>query len=504
MRLGIVIGVKENRLPFHSLAACGNDAEAMAAVLRETGRFDDIIVLKDQKDTASKVLKSRIVDFIDKHKGNDVEELVFYFSGHGDFIGDEFYHILSDYENSARNQTSLANSDLDGMMRGLNPALFVKIVDACHSGTSYIKNSDAFDDYLKGTKAAFKDVYFLYSSQIDEASWTDGNLSAFTKSILTPIALQDAGAIRYRDLMSAASDHFESTGRQTPRFITQADFTQVFCNASPAMQATVHRFLPDLASPSTPTAPSALVGKSASLIDRIKVADERFCTRDEAVEAMELLRSTLSAAAPSGELAEVFDWEVTASSGEPDGSAALGEWLNKHADRSFFAYPVYRTEVFKKRVPKDALSWLSVTSFIKPHTISDSDTKLVDATRQVMTGYKNTAMLPFDKITLRLVPRFKSVLPRECYVAPIVSGADLRLFWALRSFQHADWNTTIPSKAALQWDGEDALLKDRGSIEALARRISSTFIEAAGAALASQWPDPTPKMSAATKPRRGQ
>jgi hypothetical protein len=115
-RLAVVIGVSENLPPFKSLGACANDGAAMAAVLKETGRFDDILLLCGKDETTSKMIKNRLANFIGKHKGSSVEELVFYFSGHGEFAGDEFYHILSDYDASTRNQTSLANSELDGMM----------------------------------------------------------------------------------------------------------------------------------------------------------------------------------------------------------------------------------------------------------------------------------------------------------------------------------------------------------------------------------------------------
>ena len=89
-RLGIVIGVSENVIPLASLAACANDATAIAAVLKETGRFDDVLVLIGKSETGSRAVKDSIATFIDRYKGTSVDELIFYFSGHGDFSGDEF------------------------------------------------------------------------------------------------------------------------------------------------------------------------------------------------------------------------------------------------------------------------------------------------------------------------------------------------------------------------------------------------------------------------------
>lgn len=500
-RLGVVIGVSENLPPLISLTACQNDGAAMAAVLKETGRFDDILTLIGSTDTASINVKSRLTNFIEKYKNSAVEELVFYFSGHGDFAGDEFYHILSDYQPGARNRTSLANSELDGMMRGLAPALFVKIVDACHSGTSYIKNGEGLNDYLKAAGSGFKDVYFLYSSQTNEMSWTAGRLSAFTTSILTAIGRQNSGSIRYRDIMSAVSDDFEASGNQTPQFVTQADFTQTFCEASAAMQALVNSHLPKpIAAPAPAPAPVPS-GKNTSLVARIKQTEENFCTREQAAAAVERLRESFAKAVLPDELAEIFKWQETTSEELVGDAVAVGEWLSKHADRSFFAIPTYRTETYKRRVPKDPFSFRTLT-----WRLTDEETKLVDTTRQVVSGYKKTTTMPsFEKIILRLEPKFKSVTPQECYVLPLVSTTDMRLFWAFRQFHRSDWDTVVPVSGNLQWDTAETPLKDEVSIESLARQITSDFTAVAEKALASRWAEPAAERlhdsnAVATKP----
>lgn len=347
-RIAIVISVSENKLPMMSLAAFAKDGEAFAAILKETGRFDEILTLSSPEETSSRFVKSSISGLIERFRGQSVDEVIFYFSGHGDFSGNEFHHILSDYEASSRNQTTLANSELDGLIRSLSLGLFAKVVDACYSGTSYIKSEEELFDYLRSSKIGFKDTYFLYSSQSDEPSWTDGPVSAFTKSLLEAIGRQDAGTVRYRDLISAASDHFEANGKQTPHFVTQASFTEVFCDASPQMQTLVRKFVPGRPSTLTVSTPSgssiAPPKKSLSLVERVQRAEQTYRTREQATEALERFGEILKSAQLGGELEELFKAKVTLSDEEPDGATAIGDWLEKRTDTEFFAFPRYRSE----------------------------------------------------------------------------------------------------------------------------------------------------------------
>jgi hypothetical protein len=132
-RIGIVLAVCENLSPYKSLKACAQDGEAFSAVLKETARFDEILSLTSKEETSSRAVKSSLSALVDRYKGQVIEEVVFYHSGHGKFAGNEFYHILSDYVSTSRNQTGISNSELDGPIRALNPGLFVKFVDACYS-----------------------------------------------------------------------------------------------------------------------------------------------------------------------------------------------------------------------------------------------------------------------------------------------------------------------------------------------------------------------------------
>jgi hypothetical protein len=473
-----------------SLSACASDGQAMTSLLRQTGRFDDILVLTEPDETNSAVVKQRLVKFIEAHKSDTVEEIVFYFSGHGDFSGDEFYHILSDYELRARNRTTLSNSELDEMVRGLSPNLFVKIVDACYSGMNYIKSDVDLNTFLKGTNTGFKNLYFLYSSQSDQPSWTDGDLSAFTKAILSEVTRQATGPVRYRDIMSAVSDHFATAGGQTPQFIVQADSTDLFCEASPEIQTALAKFLPKLSAPpsSVPGNPSA-PKKGLSLAERISAAQADYCTQDETIAVFESFRSALEAAKPTSELGELFDYHVIAGDEPSDNAEQVGEWLKKNSNRHFYARVQTITRVVRRQVPKRDSIW---SNRLLLGRNSRMEPEFIEVKEEDIVGYVNTAKLPFQRVTLKLSPKMKLVAPVECDVALVASATSMRVFYRLKNFVPSDWDSFVPSKAKTGWDSEETKLKDGARVTAIAEVIVSNFFEMSTSHLLALWPDIRP------------
>ncbi len=197
------------------LPACTRDGEAVAEVIKSSGRFETLVI---SGDNGAAEVKQELVEFVNANKGEKIDQFVFYFTGHGDLVGEEFYYILSDYEKTRIKQTSLENSELDNLVRSLVPQLFVKIVDACHSGVSYIKSAEQLQEYIKGTKDRFSSVYFMFSSLSGQKSYADDNLSDFTKCIVEAVKCQQGKMARYKDIMDFVSDYFELNASQNSIF----------------------------------------------------------------------------------------------------------------------------------------------------------------------------------------------------------------------------------------------------------------------------------------------
>lgn len=486
INLGVVIAVSEYTADAGSLPACRQDGAAITHVLRSSGRFEEILHI--DHDTTAPIVKQRLADFAKKYSSQEVGEFVFYFTGHGEFAGDEFYYLLTDYQSKRRKQTSLENSELDGLVRALSPELFVKIVDACHSGVAYIKSADEFQEFLKSGNKNFKKIYFMFSSQSEQFSYQNDKISYFTESIIKSIAEHGSETIRYKDVISFVSDDFDARSVQTPLFVTQADFTEILCHVTPQLKSELSAYLQESDDISEGRADSA-EGKTISLADRLRESAKSFCTKEEAIAVVSELPAAVSTYKLSKELGEIFSISVEVETGEPPAPAAVGNWLagSKH-DKSLFAKPRRDWENYRKRVPKNPYK-LALSSLFDQ---SEENYTYVDATREVVVGFTHTTDMPYGYIRLRLSPTLPNVAPEECYIVPMVSRTHLRLFWAFSHFDYVDWDRA-QRVGKLEWTTADAPLKDGEAIQALVDQIKDGLSEFVTEPLKAKWePDPPP------------
>lgn len=164
MNIAIILAVSDYQNT-SCLPGCILDGQIVKSLLDETGKYNELLFI-DQETNSIKV-KEKLSDFIANNQGEIFDEVFFYYSGHGDFRDNEFYYILSDFNRNSYRQTSLANSELDSFLKQLNPNLTIKVVDACHSGVTYIKDNDIFSKHLDESKQRFNHCYFMFSSMSD-------------------------------------------------------------------------------------------------------------------------------------------------------------------------------------------------------------------------------------------------------------------------------------------------------------------------------------------------
>jgi len=227
MNIAIILTVSEYKNE-NPLPGCVLDGKLIKRLLDITEKYKEILFIDSETDSFR--VKEILSDFIRKNKGNKIEEIFFYYTGHEDFRGDEFYFILSDFDKDRYRQTSLPNSELDNFFRQLSPNLTVKVIDACHSGVTYVKNIDALSTHLNKSTQGFKNCYFMFSSMNNQSSYQDHFISDFTKSFIDSITKYPRTEIRYKHIIDYISDGFERNALQQPLFVTQAGFTEVFCS----------------------------------------------------------------------------------------------------------------------------------------------------------------------------------------------------------------------------------------------------------------------------------
>jgi hypothetical protein len=178
-KLAIIIGVSEY-LYCNSLTACENDAGIIYGIFQSLNKFDEICLISESPKALE--AKKKLTEFINKYKGSEVSELVFYYTGHGARYDDDFFYVFSDFKEQKKETTGLRNTELDGFFRNLSPELTVKIIDACYSGSSYVKSDEDIEPLLEKSAKEnnLKKIYFLHSSSSVETSLASSLYSYFT------------------------------------------------------------------------------------------------------------------------------------------------------------------------------------------------------------------------------------------------------------------------------------------------------------------------------------
>lgn len=202
------------------LACCEADVEAMKALLEATGKYEKITAVVDaDADRMKEAVRETVSD------DSPIDEVFFYFSGHGTQIESEFYFCGTGFDSTRPNETGLSTTDLHVLLRAVNPKLVVKVVDACNSGTSLIKADEAFGRVTKGGLEGFIQIASCLDSQF---SLTGDPLSRFTQSFCTAALRKPEGAVFYTDLVSSLRDNYLADTYQTPHFVSQGSGREIF------------------------------------------------------------------------------------------------------------------------------------------------------------------------------------------------------------------------------------------------------------------------------------
>lgn len=222
----IILGVDQYKNA-QELQSCGNDANLMEGFLKATGKYK---VLRIPNNTTKHQAQEAITSFLPTD-GTEVKEVLFYFSGHGKQDESDMHYVLYATDVNKINSTSLNNTELDDIIRKCSPKLYVKIVDACQSGVTYIKDIENTADGLEGiVSKGFENCIFISSSLKTQSSYTGSPYSKFTKSVIDAVENVSASLVKFTDIQNYLSDIFNTTETsQTPYFSTQCDGTEVFC-----------------------------------------------------------------------------------------------------------------------------------------------------------------------------------------------------------------------------------------------------------------------------------
>lgn len=491
MNLAIIIGVSKYKYDTYSdLPACKNDAELFKSVLSDVKAFDDILYLNDNQEYH--LINKAITSFVNGHKDKNVNELVFYFSGHGERIDNEFYYLCSDFIQAKKGTTGISNTYLDGIIRNLSPKLYVKFVDACYSGTQYIKSESNYERDFKNSAASnhLNNIYFFFSSRGDTESTAGPELSYFSESIFTCI-LEREHELKYHELMAYVADDLERRGAPTPIFISQATLLEDFGEIKESTHNLINQYMG-----LQKNADDSVIEKSNSastLLSLIQTkSSDLCCTKEEALANLDSFNKSLLEEHWPSDITDIF--EVNAqnlSKFELPNGKLLGEWLDKNSKLGLFAKPSYTQVKYEiqeyKKLPKKPSRYQNALTSLLAGFESDDQYKLenVMVTKDVIDGVEYSNNDEYDKniISISFKPKFESIPYFNLTTVLMYSKSKLSIHFSYEVLHATHWDV-IPPPQCNNWKNILTPLKSATGIKDAANNIihetSSWIIERVG------------------------
>lgn len=439
MNVAIVLTVSNYSSVGNNLPASKTDGQVINGILEATKKFDKILTINN--DESSFETKEILSNFFLELKGSVVEEFFFYYSGHGEFSNGEFYFLLSDFDIKKKNRTSLQNAEVDDLIRTLNPQIVIKVIDACQSGTSYIKENDVLNKYFNETKNGFQKCYFLNSSLSNQASYQDDKLSFFTASFVAALRDHPSVEIRYRDIIDFILDDFQGNLEQTPFFVIQADLTEKFCSFNEDFRT----YLTDNNSLKGTKEKEEL--KKPSLKELVKLNAKDYVDEKGAIQAIEFVKVEFEKIKLEKEIEDLYELSIGF---EKDnniiiGAYTIGKWL-KDNPNDFFAKPRFTEEYDEEG------NW-----------------------HEYLSGYDLLIDSSFKAITIGVSSKFPNLKSYQCNVVFLISKKEISFFYSILQYIEEGWDSKTLDVDKIKWTYSIKKIANEISIETGIRGIVSAI-----------------------------
>ncbi|OLS17040.1 MAG: hypothetical protein HeimC3_50140 [Candidatus Heimdallarchaeota archaeon LC_3] len=444
INVAILIGISKY-INFNDLPACKSDLNHIHNLIKRTEKYQENILLINE-DSSSSEVKEQITSFVNKFFKQEIDEVLFYFSGHGQIKGTVFHYILSDFDKNELNKTSISNEELDQWLRELGAKMTFKIVDACHSGTKYIKNGDFEKQLEKAT--AFNKCYFLFSSSAEQVSLASKNISYFTKSFLKSFHNHKASNIRYNDIIDSIKDDFEGK-EQNPFFIVQASMTEVFCEIKGDLRTFINEIFDKQPKESIITKIDSekpqddeeiKQERTGEILELIKKQAETFLSEEEFINLVNKFPDKINEVTAPKLVTETFEIGIEfllRDFHEIPKLDQIGRWFAERQPFDFFAEVEYEEYEYDTKEP--VWTFLSRESLDPP-----SYYQPVTKKGKKIIGIRSTAKtISKDTFIIKVNPKFRNIDSFNLTITFIYSKNEILFFHFMSNYEDKSWTDKV-------------------------------------------------------------
>jgi len=440
MNIAVLIGISQY-FSASDLPGCDFDVDNMKRLLDATRKYEDILVIK--KETNANNVKESLRTFFSKYqKQTDIDEAFIYFSGHGTYVNDALL-CCTDFDANRPSSTSISNSELDDLLRSVNPGVAVKVIDACQSGSQYIKDPEASFEKAFRT-STLKAFICMTSSHLDQSSYASSTESFFTTKWIDAALVKPGGTVLYRDIQAEIADAFVSNQDQTPFFVTQGTGLEAFSTITQEMKSLLsHR----KKAPITEAPEQNLV---SVLEAEIQKRDSLYVSKDIVFEVLNLSRAELEISTISDPvISKFFDRTISI---DPKLAAIpkIKDVANYAEDQGWVKkYFVHvKQESYQTRVLKEPLKMLAgLNMFSKIHDDSEYST----VTRLRPTSIESTEVLPFEVVVITYSSRHRSIPGFQTVIGLVHSLTEVVILSAVTKIIPSGWDSATHDISGLKW-----------------------------------------------------
>ncbi|MDP9908240.1 hypothetical protein J2W27_000333 [Variovorax boronicumulans] len=445
MNIAILLGVS-TYVHEQALPACAHDVNNMHQLLGATGKYDEILLIKDS--TKASTVKSNLRDFFGKYQNReDVDEVFFYFSGHGMHHNDEALLCCSDFDYRKPSTTSVGSGELDDLIRSVSPAVAVKVIDACQSGSPYIKDSGlGFEKAL--SKTPLKSFICMASSRQDQNSFATAQESFFTRVWIDAALTRVDGAVLYRDIQAALADEFVDTPEQTPFFVNQGSGLEAFGVVTEAMRMMSNARL-------TISDVSMEKGSVVELIaERVAEKDKEFVSQASVIQAVESSKTAILNEEIDDRIISHF-YSLKISVNLKLAALPNVEEVARFAKKQFWEksnFVKLIEEGYQAKIRKNSIAGMALgltTRHLANRSISDDDFYIEDRVRPI--NVEATETLPFEVAELIYASSHPSLPEFRIYIGLVHSLTELTTLSATIRLIQKGWESRAAELPDVSW-----------------------------------------------------
>ena len=455
MNIAVLIGVSDYKVAA-PLPACVTDVGQMHQLLLATKKYAEICCITSP--TEATPLKEALRAFFSRHQGvGPIEEALVYFSGHGVYHNDVLL-CCSDFDTNRPASTSVSNSEIDDLLRSVAPDVAVKLIDACQSGSPYIKDATpGFEKALR--ESSLKSFICMASSRSDQSSYATAECSLFTGKLIDAALSKTNGTVLYRDIQAALADAFVPTPDQTPFFVIQGTGLESFAAVTPEMLTLrTARLTPHVAFRREET----LVARIA---EEVRHGDSLYVSTGAAAAAIEKAGDMLGRAPLTDPtVAHFYDKRVSrdAKLTTLPRVSAVAEFAQEQGwGKKYFVKVIL--EPYRVRVPRNPFADLldSPSEFIGGEGETRESGRYRIETRHKPTSLECTQPLPFEVAQVVFEPKaHPSLKAFVVYIGLVHSLTDLLVLSAVGRLIQTGWTDRAVESAQLQWRYQNRLWKE--------------------------------------------